>query len=176
MITIKEHENKHFSFKLEVNGADLKNTSARLIFEGKTKNHLFPVNINNTGLCEYQVMFNDINTLKEGKVYLEVLANDTYFKPWEDTYRIETTPKPIIRLEENNIKSTSSVKPNFDILRREYRSLLREHGVSFLNGDTKENLEIKHIVISLLENKYGSLIKTDLPQLVSIKIDELIIL
>ena len=176
MINIQEHENKHFSFKLEVKGADLKNTSARLIFEGKNQNHFFPVKINNTGLCEHQVMFDDVKSLKEGKVYLEVVANNTYFKPWEDTYRVNTTIIPIVNLEENNIKSTSAVKPNFTSLRREYRSMLRHHGVSFLNGDTKENLDIKNIVISLLENKYGSNIKTDLSQLKSIKIDELIIL
>jgi hypothetical protein len=176
MITIKEHEDKHFSFKLEVKGADLSKTNARIIFEGKNNNSFFPVMINEHGICEHSVEYKDINSLKEGKVYLEVVADNVYFRPWEDTYKIETPKILNINLTESNVKSTSNTVPMFESLKKEYRSLMKRHGVLFLNGDSKENLEIKNIVISLLENKYGSLIKNDLPQLKSLTIDELIIL
>ena len=64
MITIKENENKHFSFKLDVKGTDLKQTSARLIFEGLEDVRLFNILINEDGTCEHKVAHKDLLALK----------------------------------------------------------------------------------------------------------------
>ena len=190
MVSIKDNEIKHFNFNIEVKGAEVKSTSARLVFEGQGTSKMFPVNIDDDGIFRHAVKYSEIRDLREGKVYLEVLADKNYFKPWEDRYVVlgayspikESTQKETAKPVEKKIIKESiqpivdeKLKPTYKELRKEYKSFLKKKGVSFLDGDTPQNVQIKRRVLSLMEQKYGKMVKLELQKLNSIKIDELLI-
>ena len=117
MLLIRENEQKSFRFAIEVNGTELENTSARLVFEDINSNKFFPLHINSDGSCEYQLDYAAVKSLSEGRVYLEVVAESMLFKPWEEEFRIESQV-PEIRVTESVIEtqttehiSTTTPKP-----------------------------------------------------------------
>jgi hypothetical protein len=104
MLLIKENEQKSFRFNIEVTGTELKNTSARLVFEDALSNKFFPLHINNDGSCEYELDYALVKSLSEGRVYLEVVAESMLFKPWEEEFRIESE-LPTITVTESVVES-----------------------------------------------------------------------
>ena len=190
MLIIKENEIKHFSFGVEIKGSKEKPV-ARLVFEGNGNHKMFPVTLEN-GAYKHSLSFDKLKDLTEGTVYLEVLVGKTYFQPWKDqfslvsstiheskvkefkTKEVVTAPKKVITESQEKVKAQP--KPDFNKLRREYKTMLRTNGIMFLEGESAENFEIKKKVLVMLENKYGRQVRQDLLKLNSIKIDELLIL
>jgi hypothetical protein len=184
MLIIKENEIKHFSFGVEIKGSKEKPV-ARLVFEGNGNHKMFPVTLEN-GAYKHSLSFDKLKDLTEGTVYLEVLVGKTYFQPWKDQFSLVSStiheskldkvfekPKKIITESQEKVKAQP--RPDFDKLRREYKTMLRTNGIMFLEGESAENFEIKKKVLVMLENKYGRQVRQDLLKLNSIKIDELLI-
>ena len=110
MLLIKENEQKSFRFAIEVTGTELKNTSARLVFEDVNSNKFFPLHINADGSCEYQLDYAAVRSLSEGRVYLEVVAESMVFKPWEEEFRVHSEV-PEIRVTESVVETRATSKP-----------------------------------------------------------------
>ena len=110
MLLIRENEQKSFRFAIEVNGTELENTSARLVFEDVNSNKFFPLHINNDGSCEYQLDYAAVKSLSEGRVYLEVVAESMVFKPWEEEFRVHSEV-PEIRVTESVVETRATSKP-----------------------------------------------------------------
>lgn len=194
MVNIKENENKHFTFKIDVKGAELKDTHARLIFEEKNNLKFFPVTIGKDGASECSVKYTDVNALKEGKIFLEVFADSVYFKPWEDTYNVKSEVKTVAEAVKPSVKPVAKpiakpiveavkpkpapkvIVPDISALKKEYKTILKENRVSFLNGNNEYNLKAKKFALNKLLTKYGIGVKESILKLNSINIDELIIL
>jgi hypothetical protein len=182
MLIIKENEIKHFKFDVEIKGTK-ELPSARLVFEGKDSNKMFPVT-NSDGLFSHSINYSSIKDLKEGDVYLEVLVGKTYFRPWKDKYTIvePIIKESVVEQKPTVIKETVAPKPTktetipFSKLKKEYKSLLQQKGIVFLEGDNSKNIQIKKRVLTILENKYGKEVRPNLLKLNSIKVDELLIL
>jgi hypothetical protein len=70
------------------------NVSARLLMKGDI-NLVFEGSIDSDGMCTIPVskLKNLFKEQASGKAILEVIADDTYFKPWEDEYIIKTAKK-----------------------------------------------------------------------------------
>ena len=188
MLIIKENEIKHFNFDVEIKGTK-ELPSARLVFEGKDGNKMFPVT-NSDGLFSHSINYSSIKDLKEGDVYLEVLVGKTYFRPWKDKYTVVepiinesvVEEKPKVEEKQPIVQETVAPKPiktetiTFSKLKKEYKTLLGQKGIVFLEGDNSKNIQIKKRVLTILENKYGKEIRSNLLKLNAIKIDELLIL
>lgn len=108
MLLIRENEQKSFRFAIEVNGTELENTSARLVFEDVNSNKFFPLHINSDGSCEYQLDYAAVKSLSEGRVYLEVVAESMVFKPWEEEFIIHSEV-PEIRVTESVVETYTTV-------------------------------------------------------------------
>ena len=184
MLNLKENELKKFKFALEIKGADLSKTQAKLIFEDKNSTKFFPVKISDKGVCEYQIDTLDIQPLSEGKVYLEVIAESLVFKPWEDSFKLTKTPtKPTVNITDSKTKVTTTLKSTpviknitYDDILKEYKSILKENNTSFFLGDTEENLLNKNIALKILNERHGVEAKNIIDKISNIKIDELILL
>jgi hypothetical protein len=204
MLLIKENEQKNFRFTIEVTGTELRNAEARLVFEDSQSNKFFPLEIKNDGTCEYQLEYADVRALSKGRVYLEVVAEQMLFKPWQDEFRVDTVrasvneSAEIIRKTLQAIgsgavrtKSTTatpakkkrrvsesrkSYMPTYDELLAEFKKMMIAKKVSFIMGESAENRLKKKEVIAELYVKYGKSIKPELEQLTRTTIDELLIL
>ena len=96
MSNIKFFKDKENSFKcnIQVQGANLKNTFSRLLLETETSGNLyFNGKIDENGKCTFKLPplknIEDAN----GKLKIEVVADSTYFKVYENQVKFEESIK-----------------------------------------------------------------------------------
>lgn len=95
MYKIYTDKNKTFSCDIEIEGANINESIARIIIESDNDvNLLYKGRILQNGKCE--VVIDKMNFLPEktqGKIKLEVIAEGTLFTPWESSFIVETNKK-----------------------------------------------------------------------------------
>ena len=97
-----------FECSISLEGASLKKSKARLVIETKEYSLLFNGTISNSGKCEIPIRklkgLIDENT--SGNIRLEVIAEDTYFTPWESDFEVDVSKKVTVE-----VKSQTAKKP-----------------------------------------------------------------
>ena len=152
MYTLYTDKIENFKCSIDVEGASLSETQARLVLESDKYNLLYEGTIDSSGKCSI-----DINKLKnileegtEGTMRLEVIADDTFFSPWEDTFTVKTNKKVTVEVQdktpirENKIKVTVNTPA-----KAEEKSIIKEENVHSevvakllkAKGINKNNLE-----------------------------------
>lgn len=93
-----------FEANIELDGASLDETFARLVMNTDRWNLVFEGNIDANGNVEIP-----INKLKgilsddtKGNLRLEVVADDTYFTPWEDNFELLRSKSVTVEVKESN--------------------------------------------------------------------------
>ena len=111
-----------FSCELEIEGAALKESSVRLRLDFENDlTHLLEGTIDDKGNCEVKVPPLKELKSKNGTATLEVIAESTFFTPWESEFSIETSKTVGIKevrlsnqstdtLSEVRVKPTNQVK------------------------------------------------------------------
>ena len=84
-----------FECDLYLEGADLKNSSARILVETKDLTLLFPGKIDKSGNCKVPIkkLRGLLDEKTEGNIKLEVIAEDTLIEPWQSEFVVETSKK-----------------------------------------------------------------------------------
>ena len=97
-----------FECDLFLEGADLKNSSARIIVESNDLTLMFKGEINEKGNCKVPIKklkgLLDENTT--GDIKLEVIAEDTLIEPWQSDFVVSTSKKVTVE-----VKSQGNKKP-----------------------------------------------------------------
>ena len=97
-----------FECDLFLEGADLKNSSARIIVESNDLTLMFKGKINEDGNCKVPIKklkgLLDENTT--GDIKLEVIAEDTLIEPWQSDFVVSTAKKVTVE-----VKSQGNKKP-----------------------------------------------------------------
>ena len=97
-----------FECDLYLEGASLKDSSARILVETKDLTLLFPGTIDKKGNCKVPIKklkgLLDENTT--GNIKLEVIAEDTLIEPWQSDFVVSTAKKVTVE-----VKSQSDKKP-----------------------------------------------------------------
>lgn len=93
---------KVFECQIQVEGADIADTKARLIlmFENK-RNMIFFGEIHSNGKCEIAVPA--LKEFKEGvgTAVLEVISESTLFEPWESKFQLKASKRVQVEVKEN---------------------------------------------------------------------------
>ena len=141
--TLHTDKTETFECSLALEGASLKNAFARLILEVEGLNVMFNGTINENGKCSVS-----IDNLKkifpkscEGNMFLEVVADDTYFSPWKDT--VELKPSKSLTVEVISAKKEEKIGPK--IMVNEIRGIEKKHPeiVDEFVGILQKNKKIK---------------------------------
>ena len=97
-----------FECDLFLEGADLKNSSARIIVESNDLTLMFKGKIDKKGNCKVPIKklkgLLDENTT--GDIKLEVIAEDTLIEPWQSDFVVSTSKKVTVE-----VKSQGNKKP-----------------------------------------------------------------
>ena len=150
-----------FECDLFLEGADLKNSSARILVETKDLTLLFPGEINKDGNCKVPIKklkgLLDENTT--GDIKLEVIAEDTLIEPWQSDFVVSTSKKVTVEVksqskDKEQIKEVStkpqvkikSVK-NYSNPINEMVKVLKENGMTL-----SKVLKNKKKIVPVLEN------------------------
>tara|TARA_R110002020_G_scaffold466261_1_gene688702 strand:+ start:387 stop:938 length:552 start_codon:yes stop_codon:yes gene_type:complete len=132
-----------FECKIFLEGASLKDAKTRIVVESNNINLMYNGKIDKDGNCT--VPINKLNNLlkegDEGNLKLEVIAEDTYFLPWESNFIVDTAKKIKVEVKQQEkpvIKSNKpkmivkEVKHSFDPVKKITKTL-NEQGVTQKN-------------------------------------------
>jgi TusA-related sulfurtransferase len=108
MYTLYTDKQELFECSISLEGASVKNSQARLIVESDNLNLLFKGTIDSNGKCSVPIkkLKNLLEESTKGKIRLEVIADDTYFTPWESDFEVETAKKVTVEVKTQTNKNT----------------------------------------------------------------------
>ena len=139
---------ENFEAKIELEGASLKKSKARLVIEATDFNIMFNGKITDDGKVSVPVKrlkgLIDENT--NGTIKLEVIAEDTFFVPWESTFKVEASKK--VTVEVKSQSSPAILETNAKVQLISQPTLTeREHVINLLKMLIKEKINIKNLSI-----------------------------
>ena len=111
MYTLYTDKIENFKCSIDVEGASLSETDVRLVLQSDKLNLLYEGTIDANGTCNIPIdkLKNILKEGTEGTMRLEVIAEDTFFSPWEDSFTVETNKKVTVEV----LSSTKSpIKEN----------------------------------------------------------------
>jgi len=152
-----------FECNISLQGASLKKSKARLVVETQDYSLLFNGSINSNGKCEIPIRklkgLIDENT--SGNIRLEVIAEDTFFTPWQSDFEVETSKKVTVEVKTQTtqkpiLEAKATVKPQ-QVTKSE-----KNHVVNLFKLLIKEDINIDNI--SYKRNKLNNIVATYLKE------------
>ena len=122
-----------FEAKIELTGASIKNSFARLVLESSEWNLTFEGKIDSNGNVKVPIkkLKGVLNEGDKGNLKLEVIAEDVYFKPWEDNFEVSTSRKITVEVKSQSEKEIiEDIKPKVVLKERKSsisKNLLKEY-------------------------------------------------
>ena len=143
-----------FECDIKLQGASLKKSKARLVVETPDYSLMFNGSISKGGKCEIPIrkLKGLIDEDTTGNIRLEVIAEDTFFTPWESDFEVETSKKVTVE-----VKSQTTKKPIIEAKVKVTNSE-QQHVINLLKLLIKENINIKNI--SYKRNKLNNIVAT----------------
>ena len=105
-----------FECEISLDGASLNDSVARLVVETPQLSLMFNGDISQTGKCTIPVkkLRGLLDESVSGKMKLEVIAEDTYFSPWESDFTVETSKRVTVEVKSQS-KPIVSSKPKMKV-------------------------------------------------------------
>lgn len=145
-----------FECSISLQGASLKKSKARLVVETPEYSLLFKGNISKSGKCEIPIRklkgLIDENT--SGNIRLEVIAEDTFFTPWESDFEVDTSKKVTVE-----IKSQTYSKPILEAkVKKQITLTEKQHIINLFKLLVKEDINVDNI--SYKRNELNNIVAT----------------
>jgi len=139
-----------FECNVSLEGASIKNSKLRAILKFDDKNLMVEGKINSNG--KGKIIFPKLKNISEegevGKMELEVIAEDAYFQPYKEVFKVETSKKATVE-----VLNKKSLKPKIVVEKitpeKELLNLLKELGIT-----KKTLIENKSRLSKVLYNYY----------------------
>ena len=152
-----------FECNISLQGASLKKSKARLVVETQDYSLLFNGSINSNGKCEIPIrkLKGLIDEDTSGNIRLEVIAEDTFFTPWQSDFEVETSRKVTVEVKNQTtqkpiLEAKATVKPQ-QVTKSE-----KDHVVNLFKLLIKEDININNI--SYKRNKLNNIVATYLKE------------
>lgn len=100
-----------FEAKIKLSGASLKDSFCRLVVESEEWNLVFKGDIDSKGNVSIPIkkLKNVMSEGTTGTMKLEVIAEDTYFVPWESEFEVETAKSVQVEVKQQSNKKAKVV-------------------------------------------------------------------
>ena len=148
-----------FECDLFLEGADLKESSARLIVESKDLTLMFKGTIDDKGNCKVPIkkLKGLMSENTTGDIKLEVIAEDTLIEPWQSDFIVDTAKKVTVEVKSQKTKPQikESTKPQVKIknIKNDFNPINEMVGVLNKNNITLQKVvNDKKRIVSILEN------------------------
>ena len=155
-----------FECDIKLQGASLNKSKARLVVETSDYSLLFNGSISSKGKCEIPIRklkgLIDENTI--GNIRLEVIAEDTFFTPWESDFEVETSKKVTVEVKsQQNKKPILETKVKVKVKKTKPVTLTeKQHVINLFKLLIKEDININNI--SFKRNKLNNIVATYLKE------------
>lgn len=155
-----------FECDIQIEGASLSNSSARLVVETKDYSLMFDGDITSSGKCTIPIrkLKGLIEEDSEGTIRLEVIAEDTYFTPWESEFKVKASKKVTVEVKSQNDKTlvsenkvkVTNIKNGMESI--EVNDSEKKHVINLLKLLVKEDININNL--HLKKDKVNKIIAT----------------
>jgi hypothetical protein len=140
-----------FECNIQLEGASIKKSQARLLIESDNLSLVFKGEISSDGKCKIPIKklkgLLDENT--QGNIKLEVIAEDTYFTPWESKFMVETSRKITVEVksQESSVNIITESKPKITVDKVKTAQSIQEskHVLKIIGLLRKENIHLDNI-------------------------------
>lgn len=149
-----------FECKLELDGADLNESTVRLIAENSKKSFVFKGNLDKKGNCSINIpkLRGFFENEDVGELTLEVIVEDSYFSPWKTPFVVETNKKLTVEVKETQ---PTQVKPVMKVTVKESVSQKPVAPIDRVIGElAKRRIDVSNILKAENKNTLYSLIET----------------
>ena len=138
-----------FECNIKLEGASLKDSSARLIIESEDVNFLFKGTISKDGKCSIPIkkLKGLLENSTSGQIKLEVIAEDTYFIPWKSEFIVEASRKVTVEVKSNNAEVIKDATPKVQITGVQEFDPVTEHIIKIVKMLIKEDINLKNLTI-----------------------------
>ena len=154
-----------FECDIKLEGASLSKSSARLVVETSDYSLLFKGEINSNGKCEIPIRklkgLIDENTT--GNIRLEVIAEDTFFTPWESDFEVDASKKVTVEVKSQQAKKPI-VETKVKVKIKDEKPTLTEkdHVINLFKLLVKEDINVDNI--SFKRNELNNIVATYLQE------------
>ena len=154
-----------FECDIKLEGASLSKSKARLVVETSDYSLLFKGEINSKGKCEIPIRklkgLIDENTT--GNIRLEVIAEDTYFTPWESDFKVDASKKVTVEVKSQTTKKPIvETKVNVKVKNKKPTITEKQHIANLFKLLIKEDINIDNI--SYKRNALNNIVATYLQE------------
>jgi len=154
-----------FECSISLEGASLKKSKARLVVETQDYSLLFDGTISKGGKCEIPIrkLKGLIDEDTTGNIRLEVIAEDTYFTPWESDFEVDASKKVTVEVKSQTTKKPIvETKVKVEVKNEKPTITEKQHVINLLKLLIKEEINIKNI--SYKRNKLNNIVATYLKE------------
>ena len=154
-----------FECDIKLEGASLSKSSARLVVETQDYSLLFNGDINSSGKCEIPIRklkgLIDENT--SGNIRLEVIAEDTFFTPWESDFEVDASKKVTVEVKSQTTKKPI-VETKVEVKVKDEKPTITEkdHVINLFKLLIKEDINVENI--SFKRNELNNIVATYLKE------------
>jgi len=146
---------ENFECKIYLEGASLEKAKTRILVESSDINLVFDGTIDKNGNCNVPIkkLKGYLKENDTGKMKLEVIAEDTYFEPWESNFLIDTAKKIKVEVKQQNKPIIKSSKPKMVVkeVKHPFDSVDKLVNVLYKKGITpKKLIESKSKIVPVL--------------------------
>ena len=149
-----------FECDLFLEGADLKESSARIVVESKDLTLMFKGTIDDKGNCKVPIkkLKGLMGENTTGDIKLEVIAEDTLIEPWQSDFMVHTAKKVTVEVKsqkEEKPQIKESTKPQIKIknVKNDFNPINEMVDIFIKNGITLNKvIKDKKRITPILEN------------------------
>jgi hypothetical protein len=160
-------KNNLFECDIQLQGASIKNSFARIILESNDYSYVFKGEIDQNGHCSVEInkLKNLFENNESGSITLEVVADDVYFSPWSDTYQTDLSKKidVVVKEQEEPVKPTISVSVKQPILKETAKPVVKEQ----VKESVKPKVENKPTKVTKPTSSESSIKVSDIKKILS---------
>jgi len=154
-----------FECDIKLEGASLSKSKARLVVETSDYSLLFNGSISSGGKCEIPIRklkgLIDENT--SGNIRLEVIAEDTYFTPWESDFEVDASKKVTVEVKSQTTKKPIvEAKVRVKVKNEKPTITEKDHVINLFKLLIKEDINVDNI--SYKRNELNNIVATYLKE------------
>ena len=154
-----------FECNIKLQGASLKKSKARLVVETPEYSLLFNGNISKSGKCEIPIkkLKGLIDEDTTGNIRLEVIAEDTFFTPWESDFEVDASKKVTVEVKSQTTKKPIvEAKVEVEVKNEKPTITEKDHVVNLLKLLIKDDINVNNI--SFRRNELNNIVATYLKE------------
>ena len=154
-----------FECDIKLEGASLSKSKARLVVETSDYSLMFNGSISSGGKCEIPIRklkgLIDENT--SGNIRLEVIAEDTYFTPWESDFEVDASKKVTVEVKSQTTKKPIiETKVRVKVKNEKLTITERQHVINLFKLLVKDDINVDNI--SYKRNALNNIVATYLQE------------